>query len=149
MLKQHLVPRVLYGFQNSDVTSGLLTAAERLIQMFVKRVLHLNIHTPNAVIHAWARYGLGVMTLRIGVPYMFYRRLDLLSRGGDSAIRAVVASQRVDYLITQLKNLAGDVPPDQVWKQRLHTGQMTAGFRSASGDPASSARLRARPWLVR
>ncbi len=146
LLKQHLVPRLLYGFQNSGVTGGLLTAADRLIRRFVKRVLHLNIHTPDAVIHASARYGgLGVMSLRIGVPYTFYRRLDLLSREGDSAIRAVVASQRVDRLITRLKNLAGDVPPDQVWKQRLQAGQMTAGLRSASGDPASSAWLRARP----
>ena len=146
VLRQYLIPRLLYGFQNPGVTGGLLTAADRLIKRFVKRVLHFNIHTPDAVIHAAARYGgLGVYCLRSGVPFTFYRRLDRLGREGDPVIRAVMASPRVARLVSRIRQLAGDVPPDQVWKERLHAGQMTAGLRSASGDPASSAWLRARP----
>ncbi|KAJ3639116.1 hypothetical protein Zmor_004179 [Zophobas morio] len=152
VLRQYLIPRLLYGFQNPGVTGGLLTAADRLIKRFVKRVLHFNIHTPDAVIHAAARYGgLGVYCLRSGVPFTFYRRLDRLGREGDPVIRAVMASPRVARLVSRIRQLAGDVPPDQVWKERLHAGQMTAGLRSASGDPASSAWLRARPhgWASR
>ena len=101
LIKQNFVPRLLYGFQNSGFTGGLLTAADRLIRSFVKRVLQLNIHAPNAVIYPAARYGgLGVMSLRIGLPYTFYRRLDLPNKECDSTIRAVVASPRVDHRIT-------------------------------------------------
>ena len=111
MLREYLVPRLLYELQNLCVTGSLLTAADRLIKRFVKRGVDVQIHIPDAVIHASARYGgLTVYCLRSGVPYTFYRRLDRPGRKGDFVIRAVMASPRVTRLVSRIRQVAGDVP---------------------------------------
>jgi hypothetical protein len=69
LLKQFVIPRLLYGLQNPNVTTRTLRDGDRLIRKAVKGLYHLNAHTAHALIHACVRNGgLGVLELRRAIP---------------------------------------------------------------------------------
>ena len=104
-------------------------------------ICHLNVHTPDALIHAIVRDGgLGVMELRKAVPRIFLGRLNtLLEKEHDQALQAVLQSDRVRLLMASLSNMAGDFPESTFWRARIAYGALSKDLEEASED--SSSRL--------
>lgn len=66
LIKQFVIPK-------------LLREADRLISFTVKRILHLNIHTPNASLYSKIKDGgLGVTHLKYTIPRLFLGRVNKL-----------------------------------------------------------------------
>ena len=141
LIRLYVIPRLLYGLQNPKITSKTLRAGDRLIRKTVKYICHLNVHTPDALIHASVRDGgLGVMELRKAVPRIFLGRLNtLLEKEDDRVLQAVLHSDRVRLLMATLSNMAGDVPESTFWRARIASGDLSKGVQQASDD--SSSRL--------
>lgn len=75
ILRFHLIPRLFYGLQCPKVDGQTLSAADRMIRASVKKMLHLNIHTPDAAINDG---GLRITELRHAIPQIFTKRLQSL-----------------------------------------------------------------------
>lgn len=52
MIKQQLIPKLLYGLQHQKMYGKTLAAADRIVKAAAKKALHLNIHTPYAALYA-------------------------------------------------------------------------------------------------
>lgn len=80
-------------------------------------MLHINIHTPDASIHAKMRDGgLGIMELRSKIPRILLKRLVCIRENNNDQIgQRMTYSTDIDKLMRKLPNLAGEVSPEQVW----------------------------------
>jgi hypothetical protein len=52
LLKNHLIPRLLYGLQTPHIERKTLKEADKVIRRFVWEALHLHYHTQDSFIHA-------------------------------------------------------------------------------------------------
>lgn len=76
LVRDHVIPRLTFALQTTRITSKSLRGVDRLVRMWVKRMLHLNVHTPDAVIHASIRDGgIGILETRTAIPNTFLKRL--------------------------------------------------------------------------
>lgn len=57
ILKEHLLPRLVFGLQTSKVNKKILKDADKLIKLWTKRMLHLNLHRPDQCLYAKIRDG--------------------------------------------------------------------------------------------
>lgn len=147
LLRNHLIPRLQYGLQNTKVNGALLKTVDRLIKASVKRCLHLPVRTPDSVIHAKVRDGgLGIPQLRKVVPWTLLKRLSgLLDKTEDPIISSVLQSDRFRNIMGRLQRLAGEIPADQKWREAITSGPMTSGSQIAVEDPASREWVTCRP----
>jgi hypothetical protein len=141
LLKQFVIPRLLYGFQNPNVITRTLRDGDRLICKAVKGLYHLNAHTAHALIHACVRNGgLGVLELRRAIPRIFLGRLStLVEKVGDRVLSSVLQGDRVRSLMNRLSGMAGDVAESAHWREKIASGVLSKGVEQASED--SSSRL--------
>jgi hypothetical protein len=147
MVKTYVIPRLLYGFQNPKVTTKALREADRLIRKFIKTSLHLNVHTPDASIHASIRDGgLGVLELRAAIPRIFLSRLvKLTEHTNDQVICTLLQSTYSVKLMGRLSKMAGEIHDSAAWRARVKSGPLTKGLEQATEDPASRAWILEKP----
>ncbi|KYB24672.1 Retrovirus-related Pol polyprotein from type-1 retrotransposable element R2-like Protein [Tribolium castaneum] len=146
-IRQYVIPRLLYGMQNPQVTSKVLREADRLIRRHLKTYYHLNVHTPDSLIHASVRDGgLGIMELRKAIPRIFLGRLvKLLNKNNDSVLSSVLQSNRVRTLMGKLSTMAGEVPESTFWRNRIASGPLSKGLEQAAEDSASRLWISEKP----
>lgn len=145
--KIYVIPKVLYGLQQPGVTSRILREADRLIKHHIKHFLHLNIHTPDAAIHAKVRDGgLGVTQLRGAIPTIYLGRLrSLLGRESDPCINFIMQTDQVRNLMHRLENLVGEKPHQIYWADMIKSGPLTTGLELAADDSASRSWIDKKP----
>lgn len=86
IIKTYVVPKVLYGLQQPGVTGRIIREADRMVKFHIKQILHLNIHTPDASLHARViDGGLGITQLRGAIPSIYLGRLRTLIGSGQGA----------------------------------------------------------------
>jgi hypothetical protein len=153
MIKTYVIPRLLYGLQTPKVTSKVLREADRLMRKFVRATLHLNAHTPDALIHASVRDGgLGVTELRGAIPRILLGRMTkLLESPEDRVICSLLQSSCSVKLMGRLQNMMGNIPEATKWRDRIKAGSLTKGLEQTAEDPASRGWVLERPngWTGR
>lgn len=144
LIKDFVIPKLLYGLQNTAVEAQLLTAVDRQIRAAVKRALHLNVHTPDAALHGSIKHGgLGVMDMRSNIPYILKKRLlKLRLATDDTALQAALNSEIMLAQHARIERLAGAAPPSQEWRDRIAAAPTIKGLEMAEEDAAS------RSWLT-
>lgn len=148
IIKQFVIPKMLYGLQQPKVTGKLLREADRMVGYHVKRILHLNIHTPNASLYAKIKDGgLGITHLKFTIPRLFLGRLNKLLDCSDEdvSLAYVVQGERIRGLMSRLQTMAGAQPPDIYWANAIKEGPFTKGLEEAASDPASRSWIDAKP----
>ncbi|KAK9747038.1 hypothetical protein QE152_g5680 [Popillia japonica] len=115
MLRDHVVPRLLYGFQNPRLTAR-----------------------QNSCFYARARDGgLGFPDLRRSVPRIMLELINRLDASTDPMPAALFACPFFDHLRGRLVSLAGDTPPAHYWREAIADHTSTRGLEAASEDSAS------------
>jgi len=144
LIRTYLIPRLTYGLQTTKTTGVVLRGCDRLIKASVKRCLHLPKTTPDCVLHAKVRDGgLGFQQLRRTVPATLHKRMvGLRSKTEDPIIHVLMQSERVKSIMARMMKLAGDIPPDQLWREAISNGPLTSGVQSAVEDTSS------REWVL-
>jgi hypothetical protein len=145
LLRTHLLPRLFYGVQNSKISAACLKSIDRVTRHYAKKILHLHLHTPDALLHAPLRKGgLGVTELRATIPHVFRSRIGRLRDGAgrDTTLSAVLGSATVTRLLRRLDSLCGDSSPIVYHRQKISSGCFSAGLQQVSADAAS------RHWIT-
>lgn len=147
VVKTYLIPRLLFGLQNTEVTGSALKDADRLIKRTIKRILHLSTHTPDHMIHASVRDGgLGVPELRRVIPQQLLARLTkILNNTEDPVVSGTVGSEVFRRNIERISNLAGACPASQVWREALASGAYSKGLEKAAEDSSSRSWVMTKP----
>lgn len=154
LIKQYVIPKVLYGLQNPKITGRILREADRLIKYRLKRILHLNVHTPDASLYARVRDGgLGITPLRYAIPKIYMGRLQKLLNADnrDIALSFVMQSPRTLHLMNRMHGLTGNTPYQIYWADQLKASPLLSGLEESSADVASRAWIDNRPhgWTGR
>ncbi|KYB24639.1 hypothetical protein TcasGA2_TC034965 [Tribolium castaneum] len=125
----------------------VLREADRLITRHLKTYYHLNVHTPDSLIHASVSDGgLGIMELRKAIPRIFLGRLvKLLNKNKDSVLSLVLHSNRVRTLMGKLSTMAGEVPESTFWRNQIASGPLSKGLEQAAEDTASRLWISEKP----
>lgn len=116
LLKHYIVTKLYHCFQNPRVSKNDLKNADKLMKMFVKRWLHLHIHTQDASLFAKTRDGgLGLTELSTALPFIFLRRLTSLASKArvfnDVHLQAIMASPYVSMVRERLETVVGPEAP--------------------------------------
>lgn len=144
IIKDFVIPKLLYGLQTPRVTKSLLKGADRIIKGYIKKSLHLNIHTPDCVLYAKVKDGeLGLLELAGVVPNTFLRRISGLSSSPDPAVKAALESSK--DVIKNFEKMAESTPTDQRWRAALIKCPYTKGLENAADDVVSRAWLSSKP----
>lgn len=103
-------------------------------------MLHLNIHTADAAIHArLGDGGLGLIELRSNIPSILLRRIiKIRDNANDPTGQRLTYLEPVDKLMNRLAKLAGDIDPNSHWRQRISACPFTSGLEGASYSSARS-----------
>lgn len=89
-LKNYLIPRYIAHLQNFTITKLVLRRTDRLFRYAVRKILHINEHCNNAVIHAPKKSGgLGVFCFTQNIPIIMTKRWNGL-RGVNSVLDEVL-----------------------------------------------------------
>lgn len=146
LLRDYLIPRLLYGLQTPAVNSGILKDADKIIRGFLKRTLHLHLHTSDASLYARERDGgLGVCNLRMQIPQTYDTRLRRLKTNAvpeDKVLTLFVQSPYYTSTCDKIHKLAGEVTSATFWKSRLDSEAMTKGLFEVTADRASRSWIR-------
>ena len=103
MLKTHLLPRLLHFLMSPRTPAATLKNVDKATRHYVKRFLHLHLHTSDALIHAPLRDGgLGVMQMAVSIPAILLRRIkNLASRSPLSAFVAQLVKRELLFVLLQ------------------------------------------------
>lgn len=147
LIKDHVIPRLLFAAQSPKITMRALRDADRLNRLWLKRMLHLNIHTPNASIHASVRDGgLGILELKSSIPAILVKRLIKIRENDTDRIgQRLTYMANIESLMTKLSAWAGDIPPQSLWRDEIKAGPLTSGLESASESSASRNWIYSKP----
>lgn len=116
VIKAFILPKILYILQSPATNARQLAAADKIIKTSVKRILHLNIHTPDAALYAKMRDGgLGLTELRSQIPFYML----------NHALQACLNSTSVKSLTAKLERLSGPINPTHTWKEAIENGNLT------------------------
>lgn len=121
----------------------LLKGADRLFRNSIKKILHLNTHTPDACLYARLRDGsLGVPELSKVIPFTMSNRLNnLKKRTDDLILQAAFSTNTLTSTMTRLTRIAPDIDPYQTHKEFIGSSSMTKGLEQVSEDESS------RSWI--
>lgn len=79
-IKTYVIPKLLYGLQQPKITGKILREADMLTRYHIKKILHLNVQTPNSALYAKIKDGgLGLINLKGSIPEIFLKRLSRAS----------------------------------------------------------------------
>lgn len=153
LIRDHLLPKALYGLQNTKIDGQTLKSADKILKTLIKKILHLPIHTADCFIQAKLRDGgMGVPELRYTIPQQLVARLgNLLHSTNDNLVLEIMQGDRMRKIMDRLQTLAGEVPAHQRTKEAIMSGPMTTGIHQASEDTASRSWLSHKPngWTGR
>ncbi|CAH1378450.1 unnamed protein product, partial [Tenebrio molitor] len=148
ILRTYLLPRLFYGLQNSRISAASLKSVDRVTRHYVKKILHMHLHTQDSFIHAPFREGgLGITELRITIPNVFRSRIRKLAF--TLAFREIVLRD-VQSWISRLRQrdyssffpfAALDGNSTVLGAGAFHGG----GLEQATEDPASRAWILEKP----
>lgn len=142
-IRDHIIPRLVHATQNLKITSKALKDADRLVRLWVKRMLHHNIHTPDASIYAKLKDGgLGILELKTNIPNILLKRLTKI-RENDA--------DPTGQSVHRLQRMVGDVPAEQLWRDKIKSGAITSGLEQTADSAASRSWLQNKPkgWTGR
>lgn len=113
LIKDYVIPRLIYATQTPRLTSTSLRSVDRLVQMSTKRKLHLNVQIPDAAIHASVRDGsLGIMEWKSAVPNILLKRLVRIRENDhDPAGQRLTYTDVIDGLMRRLSSMGAAIPP--------------------------------------
>lgn len=128
ILKTFITPPVIFAAQSPRVTIRTLKDADRLIQLWTKHILHLNIHTSDASIHASIRDGgLSVMELRSNIPNIYLKRLVRLRENDNEPVaQHLTYLEPIEALMQLLSHCVRHTPSRQQWREKIQQGAFTA-----------------------
>lgn len=141
-LRTYLLPRLFYGLQILNIDRRTLKKADRMIRRFIKKSLHLHLHTPNPVFHARVRDGgLGIQELLTTIPKVLSSRivklLDESDGTQDPVLTYILQTDEARTILARLNTMSGDNPPNKAWRQAIQDGPFTAGLEHCTHDSAS------------
>lgn len=147
IIRDHLIPKAMYGLQNSKIDGVTLKQADKIIKALVKKILHLPVHTQDSFIQARLRDGgLGIPELRHVVPQQLLARLgNLLNSASDPYTLRILQTDRLRQIMIRLQKLAGEVPAHQLAREALGSGPLTAGIEHAEQNTASRSWISSKP----
>lgn len=107
LLRDHLIPKALYGLQNSRINGTILKNADKIIKAANKNIPHLPKHTQDHVIQARLRDGgLGIPELRHTVSLQLLTRItNLLNNTTDTNVTNIFQSERMRAIMNRLQQL--------------------------------------------
>ena len=114
LLRVHLLPRLLHFLMSPRTPVATLKNVDKVTRHYIKRIVHLHLHTADALIHAPLKDGgLGICQVAISIPTILLRRITKLkSRNPDDAVLlAALSSVRAANLISKQEELANKYPP--------------------------------------
>lgn len=114
----------------------------------MKKILHLNVHTPNSALYAKIKDGgLGLTNFKGSIPEIFLKRLSKLSQSEaeDTSLSFVMQSDRTVNLMRRLNEMMGAQPPAMYWASSIKDCPLLKGVETAAEDPASRAWIDAKP----
>lgn len=153
LVRDHLIPKALYGLQNTKTDGSILKNADKVLRSLIKKILHLPITTPSSFIHSRLRDGgLGIPELRHTVPQQLLDRMaNLLKNTSDPTIMELLQGTRTTSTLNRLQKLAGDIPASQLARESLSSGPLTSGIEQSSDNPASRSWISYKPhgWTGR
>lgn len=135
ILRNYIIPRLMYGLQTPRVTGQQLRECNALIRKNVKQILHLNKHTANQYLHAAVKDG--VTDFRNVIPHIFLARLEKLRTDSDKTTSALLSNQETNSLIARLRRLALPGPPDAFWREEVIKSTFSNGLEAAIEDASS------------
>lgn len=142
LIKQHVIPRVLFTLQNPKLDAKTLKAADKIIKLWVKRSLHMSSRTPDAALYGRLKDGgIGVTCLHSAIPYIYLRRLAKISTIPDPQLACLMKHPFIIQLKQRLERIAPDSPPEVLWRQRIIDCPITKGLQEAAANNAS------RSWI--
>lgn len=146
LVRDFVIPRLLYTLQNSRINAKTLSEADRLIRSATKKFLHLHLHTADQHLYAAVRDGgLGLMPLRRRVPEVMMGRLRKALMSDDPSVSALGRIPVIANLLSRLQGLVGEVNSREWWRQRVRTGATSRGLEAACEDSASRQWLSSKP----
>lgn len=90
--------------------------------------------------------GLGLTELRHAIPQIMLGRIKNLNNYNDNGTLAqITAGATTLQLVARLEKLAGPIPCEQIWKQRLIDAPTLKGLEQANEDIASRQWLHSKP----
>lgn len=146
LIKQHVIPRILFTLQNPKVDAKTLKAADKIIKLWTKRSLHLSSHTPDAALYGRLKDGgIGLTCLHSSTPYIYLRRLAKLSSTANPQIASLMRHQFVTQLKSRLGRIAPNCPPEIFWRQKVMECPITKGQQEADANVVSRAWIDNKP----
>lgn len=156
LIKQHLIPRILYTLQSPTITKGILRGVDRMIRVAVRRILHLNRTCAEAYLHADTKGGgLGIMPLVHAIPRILYTRISKLEDSGEPLVTAITQARPVQKLKSRLLRMLGGLSSKmeqlRYWRDRLETSYSGGGLIQGVGLPHSGAWINSPPryWTAK
>lgn len=104
ILKDHRIPRLVFGLQTTKINKRILKDTDKLIRLWTKRMLHLNLHTPDQCIYARIRDGgLGITHFQTNIPKIFLNRIQNLANNMQDVTAAELTTR------PEITNLLGNL----------------------------------------
>ena len=144
LLRIHLLPRLLHFLMSPRTPTATLKNIDKVTRHYVKRMVHLHLHTSDALIHAPLKDGgLGIMEVAVSIPTILLRRISNLRtrNGSDEVLGAALTSDRVSSLAAKLEERVRKFPPNY-HQQEIAKGAFSRGLEKAKEDPSS------RSWIT-
>lgn len=143
IVKNFLIPSLLSKMQYLSVTLKILKETDKLIRIFVRKILHLNRSCSNAFLHAPAREGgLEILQLRGMIPCILKSRLNGI-RLFDAASAELMDTQymiktkeRIDRWAESVGGRTKNLQKN--WSDQLQTSYSGNGVNQGRCDPGSS-----------
>ena len=150
VIRTYLLPRYLDMLQNPEITLRVLKGTDRLVRIWVRRILHLHKTSPDAFIHTPVREGgLGLTSFRTAIPTIYYNRLAKLYASGDLTMRALLGLPYVERLRNKIEKWCNERLSSsrntQYWSDRLETGWSGNGLRQGNCHAASGSWITSPP----
>lgn len=138
MIKEHVLPRLIFKLQYPGITKHTLKRADHIIRTATKRVLHLPRTTADAVLYAPERNGgLGLFCLTSRIPSVLLERLVQLG-DGDDFDRAVGEACRPLMERLQKMGGVGKETNGQMWSAELADSYSGTGITHEMGQAETS-----------
>lgn len=144
IMKEHVIPRLLYTLQNPEINAKKLKDTSKLIKLWVKRYLHLCVTTPDAALFGRLKDGrLGLLDLTKAIPEMLLRRINKIATEGDPVMHSLMEHELILKLRESLSRMTSGAPAALHWQQKITQRPTTKGLEQANKHSAS------RGWIDR
>lgn len=143
LLRSIIIPKMFHLLQTTSVTLQTLKAADKLIRAFIRKTLHLNIHTPDACLYGSVRDGgLGFPELSKSIPFTLLKRLNnLRAKTDDLTLQSTFSTPTLSAAMTRLSRIAPAIDSYQAHRESIESSSLTKGLEQVTENEAS------RSWI--